>query len=220
MNNPQPLTARQRYSALLLSPIKRSEQLLEQLLFNARPLVVLAFLLLTAWLASQALQIRPDASLVKMIPAEHPYVENYLEHRDDLAGLGNRLRVVVAAKQGDIFSAEFLETLKQITDEAFFISGVDRSSLQSIWTPNVRWTQVTEEGFVGGPVIPPDYNGSAESIAQVRTNVLRSGQVGILVANDFRSAMISLPLFDKDPDTGEKLGLPAVLAESRATAAR
>lgn len=194
-----------RSSAMLLAPIKASEQLIERVLFLQRGPVFLLFMLLTAWLAMQATQIRPDASFVKMIPTQHPYVENYLEYRDDLAGLGNSIRVVVAAKEGNIFSAEFQDTLKQVNDELFFIPGVDRSALKSIWTPNVRWTEVTEEGFVGGPVIPAEYDGSQQSLEQVRINILRSGQVGQLVANDFRSAMIQVPLFDKHPETGEKL---------------
>lgn len=195
---------------LLLAPIKASEEFAERFLFHRRLLVLFLFGLLTILLGSQATQIRPDASFVKMIPTSHPYVENYLHHRDDLAGLGNSVRVAVAARDGDIFTAEYQATLQQITDELFFIPGVDRSALKSIWTPNVRWTEVTEEGFVGGPVIPPEYDGSAESLEQVRTNVLRSGQVGILVANDFRSAIVQVPLFDKHPDTGEKLNYQAL----------
>jgi predicted RND superfamily exporter protein len=190
---------------LLLAPVRGSEEFTERLLFHKRLLVLLIFAVLTLMLGWQASQIRPDASFVKMIPTSHPYVANYLKNRDDLSGLGNSLRVAVAVRQGDIFTAEYQQTLQQITDELFFIPGVDRSALKSIWTPNVRWTEVTEEGFVGGPVIPPEYDGSAESLEQVKTNILRSGQVGLLVANDFRSAIVQVPLFDKHPDTGEKL---------------
>ncbi|NRP37758.1 MMPL family protein [Marinobacterium sp. xm-a-121] len=194
-----------KLSALLLWPIQTSERLAEYFLYTHRKLVLGLFLIATVILGWQASQIRPDASFIKMIPSSHPYVENYINYRDDLAGLGNSIRVVVAAKDGDIFTAEFQETLKNVTDDLFFIPGVDRSALKSIWTPNVRWTEVTEEGFVGGPVIPAKYDGSAQSLEQVRTNILRSGQVGILVANDFRSAMVQVPLFDKHPDTGERL---------------
>jgi predicted RND superfamily exporter protein len=194
-----------RFASLVLAPIKFSEQILERLLFEKRLLVVVFFALMTAFLAFNAVKIRPDASFVKMIPSTHPYVENYLAYRDDLTGLGNSIRVVVEANEGDIFTSAFQDTLKRVTDEAFFISGVDRSAVKSIWTPNVRWTEVTEEGFVGGPVIPAEYDGSEFALEQVKTNVLRSGQVGILVANDFRSALIQLPLLDTDPDTGEKL---------------
>ncbi|MEH6577277.1 MAG: MMPL family transporter [Amphritea sp.] len=194
-----------KLTRLFLAPIKGSEEYAERILFHKRGLVLVLFALMTLWLGWQASQIRPDASFVKMIPTAHPYVQNYLKNRDDLAGLGNSLRVAVAVKEGDIFSAQYQETLHQITDELFFIPGVDRSALKSIWTPNVRWTEVTEEGFAGGPVIPPAYDGSAESLEQVRANVLRSGQVGILVANNFKSAIVQVPLFDKHPDTGEKL---------------
>ncbi|GAA0794269.1 efflux RND transporter permease subunit [Marinobacterium sediminicola] len=194
-----------RLDNLLLAPIRGSEKLIEQLLFGYRLPVASIFLMLTVLLGWQALQIRPDASFVKMIPASHPYVANYLEHRDDLAGLGNSIRVVVAAREGDILQADFQQKLKEITDELFFLPGVDRSALKSIWTPNVRWTEVTEEGFVGGPVIPEDYDGSSRALEQLKVNILRSGQLGRLVANDFRSALIQVPLFERIPETGEKL---------------
>eukprot|EP01155_Anaeramoeba_flamelloides_P050078 Anaeramoba_flamelloidesc41844_g1_i6.p2 GENE.c41844_g1_i6~~c41844_g1_i6.p2 ORF type:complete len:162 (+),score=13.82 c41844_g1_i6:359-844(+) len=156
-----------RLDTLLLAPIRGSEKLIERMLFGYRLPVALMFLLLTLLLSWQAVQIRPDASFVKMIPASHPHVANYLEHRDDLAGLGNSIRVVVAAKEGDILQAEFQQALKEVTDELFFLPGVDRSALKSIWTPNVRWTEVTEEGFVGGPVIPEDYDGSPAALEQL-----------------------------------------------------
>lgn len=198
-----------RMAERLLTPIRRSEQWVEYLLFHQRPWVLSVFVLVTLVLGWQASQIRPDASFVKMIPTSHPYVENYLTYQQDLSGLGNSVRVAVATTQEDIFTSEFQDVLRQVTDELFFISGVDRSALQSIWTPNVRWTEVTEEGFVGGPVIPPDFDGSDASLEQLRINVLRSGQVGRLVANDFRSAMIEVPLLDFDPETGEKLDYQA-----------
>ena len=194
-----------KFFRILLAPIKGSEEFAERFLFHHRLPVLLVFAALTLFLGWQAVQIRPDASFVKMIPTSHPYVENYLRNRDDLAGLGNSVRVAVAVREGDIFTAGFQQTLQKITDELFFIPGVDRAALTSIWTPNVRWTEVTEEGFVGGPVIPPDYDGSPASLEQIKLNILRSGQVGRLVANDFRSAIVQVPLFDKHPDTGEKL---------------
>lgn len=198
-----------RMADRLLYPIRQSEQWIEYLLFHQRPWVLSIFLLVTLVLGWQAIQIRPDASFIKMIPTGHPYVENYLTYQQDLSGLGNSVRVAVATTQDDIFNAEFQDVLRLVTDELFFISGVDRSAMQSIWTPNVRWTEVTEEGFVGGPVIPSDFDGTEASLDQLRINVLRSGQVGRLVANDFRSAIIEVPLLDIDPETGQRLDYQA-----------
>ncbi len=179
--------------------------LAERILFENRVSVIIIFVLLTAFFGWQAVQIEPDASFEKMIPTSHPYIQNYLDNKADLASLGNSIRVIVETTDGDIYDKEFQEALRKINDEVFYIPGVDRSGLQSIWTPNVRWSEVTEEGFRGGAVIPNGYDGSAESLNQLRLNILRSGQVGRLVANNFKSAIIIAPLTDINAETGEKL---------------
>ncbi|MGV2835910.1 efflux RND transporter permease subunit, partial [Pseudomonas shirazensis] len=80
------------------------------------------------------------------------------------------------------------------------IPGVDRAGLKSLWSPSVRWTEVTEEGFAGGEVIPNTYDGTAQSLDQLRDNVLKSGQVGRLVANNFKSSIVDVPLLESYPD--------------------
>jgi len=116
---------------------------LERLIFNNRPIVIALCALITLLLLWQASHIRPSTSFEKMIPLEHPFIQKMLEHRNDLANLGNTVRISVEAKDGDIFSKEYMETLRQIHDEVFYIAGVDRSGLKSLWSPAVRWTEVT-----------------------------------------------------------------------------
>ncbi|MFQ6575560.1 efflux RND transporter permease subunit [Pseudomonas sp. UM16] len=174
--------------------------LLERLIFNNRPVVILICLLVSVFLFWQAMQIRPSTSFEKMIPLEHPFIEKMLEHRNDLANLGNTVRISVEATDGDIFSKDYMETLRQIHDEVFYIPGVDRSGLKSLWSPSVRWTEVTEEGFAGGEVIPNTYDGSPDSLDLLRNNVLKSGQVGRLVGNNFKSSIIDVPLLESYPD--------------------
>ena len=168
----------------------------ERILFNNRILIVLVCIAVTFVLGFQALGLKLNASFEKMIPTKHPYVVNYHAHKGDLAGLGNTLRVTVESTNATIFDAGYLETLRQINDELFLMTGVDRPYMKSLWTPATRWVGVTEEGLDGGPVIPDDYNGSADSLAKVRANVERSGEIGQLVASDYRSSMILLPLVD------------------------
>jgi predicted RND superfamily exporter protein len=189
----------------LLHPLDDSEAAVEQLLFGKRPLLLLIFFVLTGMFAYYASQITMGASFEKMIPTSHPYIANYLNNKEQMAGLGNTLRIAVETTEDDIYSAEFQETLKQINDEVFFIPGVDRSGLKSIWMPEVRWTEVTEEGFVGGPVIPAEYDGSAAELDKLRDNVAKSGSIGSLVANNGKSAIILAPLYEINPDTGAPL---------------
>lgn len=187
-----------------------SESFVEKIIFGKKLWVILAFLLITVYLVSQAVKVRPDASFEKMVPVKHPYIASYLERKDELTGLGNAVRIAVETAEGDIFSEEYMQTLREISDEVFFIPGVARSGVKSLWTPNVRWGEVTEEGFTGGTVVPDDYDGSEESLRQVRANIMRSGQVGNLVANDFRSTIIIAPLMEVNPETGEPLNFGAI----------
>jgi len=173
---------------------------LERLIFNNRPAVIVICLLVSVFLFWQATLVRPSTSFEKMIPLDHPFIQKMMEHRNDLANLGNTVRISVEALDGDIFSKQYMETLREINDEVFYIPGVDRSGLKSLWSPSVRWTEVTEEGFAGGEVIPQSYNGSDDSLDLLRNNVLKSGQVGRLVANNFKSSIVDVPLLESYPD--------------------
>jgi len=183
---------------------------LERAIFNNRVALALACAVVTVVLAVQARRIVVNASFERMIPQSQPYIRNYLENRGNLRGLGNALRVVVENTQGDIFEPAYLETLKQINDELFLTPGVDRAWMKSLWTPVVRWKMLTEEGFVGGPVMPDSYDGSRASIDQLKQNISRAGITGSLVASDLKSSMILLPLFDSDPDSGRPLDYRAL----------
>ena len=176
---------------------------LERLIFNHRMVVIVACALITIVLFALATRLSLNASYEKMLPQGHPYVSNYLANKSQLRGLGNTLRVVVENTQGDIFDPEYLDTLKKINDELFLTPGVDRAWVKSLQV--VRWVEVTEEGFSGGPVMPDTYDGSAKSIERLRGNVLRAGLVGNLVANDFKSSTIVVPLLDVDPATGKRI---------------
>jgi predicted RND superfamily exporter protein len=173
---------------------------LERAVFNNRVWMVLGCILLTVVLGWQLPKLEVSASFEKSLPISHPYIKNYQDNRAELRGLGDSVRVVVQNTRGDIFDPGFLAELAKINDEIFLLPGVDRSWLKSIWTPVVRWTEATEEGFVGGPVMPQDYDGSPESIEALKINILRAGVVGSLVANDFRSAMIVVPLLERDAE--------------------
>jgi len=178
---------------------------LERLIFNNRNAVILICLVVTIALGFMAARVSLNASYEKMLPIGHPYIQNYAANKGQLRGLGNTLRVVVENAQGDIFDPAYLDTLKKINDDLFLTPGVDRAWVKSIWMPVVRYNEVTELGFAGGPVMPDTYDGSKQAVEQLRQNIMKAGLVGNLVANDFKSAMIIVPLLDVDPATGERI---------------
>ncbi|WP_347251111.1 MMPL family transporter [Zoogloea sp.] len=187
-----------------------SGSLPERILFNNRLIIVVLCALISVVLGYKAMGLSLNAAFEKMIPTKHPYIVNFLENRGQLAGMGNSLRIAVEARQGDIFDPAYLETVKKIADEVFLYPGVDRPYMKSLWAPSVRWTGVTEDGLDGGPVVPDDYDGSPESLAQVRLNVERSGEIGQLVAANYKSSIVLVPLQDKVAETGERIDYHAL----------
>jgi predicted RND superfamily exporter protein len=200
---------------------RQSGSLLERLVFNRRLALVvlcLAATVLLGWLAATRLTL--NASFERMLPQGHPTIQNYLQNKQELRGLGNALRVVVENPRGDIYDARYLETLRQVNDALFLTPGVDRAWMKSMWTPSVRWNEVTEEGFSGGPVMPDNYDGSPRAVEQLKTNIARSGIVGSLVGNNYRSTMIFVPLLDKDPATGQAIDYARMTAAIDALVAK
>ena len=181
------------------------DRIIERAIFASRPLLLIIFALATVFFAYQTAGLRPDASFEKMIPMEHPFVKSFMKHKEDLAAGGTTIQVAVEHTSGDIFDADYLDLLQKINDEVFYLPGVDRNRMRSLWTPNVRWIEVTELGFEGDKVIDSDYDGSDRAMQQLRQNILRSGEVGRLVSDNYRSSIIQAPLIDRDPTTGEPL---------------
>ena len=82
---------------------QRSGHVFERAIFNNRLWILIACAMLTLLLGVQATKLSINAGFEKMIPHGHPYIQNYLESRDSLRGLGNSVRVVVENTDGDIF---------------------------------------------------------------------------------------------------------------------
>lgn len=174
---------------------------LERLVFNNRQWVLGLALALTLVFGALATRVTLNASFEGMLPLAHPYLQNYLAEKSKVTAQANQLRIVVErADGGTILDKDYLETLRRINDEVFLLPGVVRGQMKSLWTPSTRWTAVTEAGFEGGTVMPDDYDGSQRSLDRVRLNIERSGEVGQLVARDFKSSALLVPLAERGAD--------------------
>ncbi|WP_025822182.1 efflux RND transporter permease subunit [Shewanella marina] len=176
----------------------------ENFLFKQRAFVIAVFILLTLVLGFFASQLKMDAAFIKNIPLNHSYMQTYLKHQKQFGG-ANNIMVAIEDSRGDIFNETFFDTLKQIHDQLFFIPGVNRAQVQSIFSPSTRFTEVVEDGFAGGPVIPADFTTTEAGLTVVRNNIDKAGIVGRLIAEDYSAAMVKAQLLDFDPQTGEPL---------------
>lgn len=181
----------------------------DRLLGWRKPLLAL-FILITVVLGYSATGIRLDPGFNKQIPVNHPFMQNFLHYSETFSGANNVLVSVRWKGEGDIYNPEFLAALRKVTDDVFFIPGVRRSSVSSLFTPDVRYIEVTERGYIGDVVVPPHFNGTPEDLEQVRRNTERSGQIGRLVANDLSAAMVRADLQEINPQTGEQVSYVAI----------
>ena len=192
------------------STINRAVERVADLLMSWRKGLLALFVLLTVALGYSATHTQLDPGFNKQIPVRNAFMVNFLNFSQYFTG-ANRFLVSVKWKgEGDIYNPRYLETLSKVTDDVFFINGVSRASVTSLFTANVRYIEITEDGFFGDVVVPPRFTGSAEELSQVRNNVARSGQVGRLVANDLTSSMVRADLQDLDPQTGKSVSYAEV----------
>lgn len=178
-------------------------------IFRLRQPLLLLFILITIVLGYFATQLKVEAGFSKMLPLKHEYMQTFLENQNTFGG-ANKVLIAIKSRKGDIYNKEFMETLRKVTDDVFFVQGVERSSVTSLFSSNVRYHEVVEDGFRGGNIIDSDFSGTPAQLAAVRENVLKSSWVGRIVANDHTAAMVVATLLEQDPKTGSRLDLQEV----------
>ena len=173
-------------------------------LINQRHLLFAIFAALTVVLGWSARHVQIDPGFQKFLPAKHPYMKTMMEYLDIFPD-ANQLLISLRWKgEGDIYNPEFMEELRKATDDVFFIPGVDRVNVSSIFTPNVRYIEITEQGFNGDVIVPARFTGSPDDMAKVRNNVEKCPQcIGLLVSKDGKAAMIRAAINERDPQTGK-----------------
>jgi predicted RND superfamily exporter protein len=171
---------------------------LEHLIFGHRLLIVIAFALITVVMLTVAARgLRIDASFTKQLPLKHEYMQTFVKHQSEFGG-ANRVLVALIARDGNMFTPGFFDALKKATDEVLVMDGIDRTRVQSLFTPNVRYMEVVEGGIDAGNVVDSEFVPTVEALAKVRENILKAGIRGRLVANDFSGALVSAIVLEKD----------------------
>ena len=127
---------------------RNSGNRLERLVFNNRLAFVMLCVFATFLLAAfAAAKLTLTASFEKMIPQGQPYIRNYLEHKQELRGLGNALRIVVETTDGDIYAPKYLEALKRVSDALALTRALPQGKLtwsRSRSKPNrCRWSAIS-----------------------------------------------------------------------------
>tara|TARA_R110002020_G_scaffold112746_15_gene259365 strand:+ start:2362 stop:4860 length:2499 start_codon:yes stop_codon:yes gene_type:complete len=168
----------------------------ERIVFANRPVILVLFALITVAMAYFASQLEVDAGFKKQVPLQHEYMQTFQDYEAEFGG-ANRVLVAVIAKDGDMLDQQFMSTLENVTSDVINLAATDDARARSLFTPNVRFIEVVEDGLSGGNVIPQTFTPNVEGFQalpddfeQIRSNIIKANIVGRLVAKDFSGAMI------------------------------
>ncbi|WP_295686026.1 MMPL family transporter [uncultured Nevskia sp.] len=177
----------------------------EPIVFGHRGRTLAVLGLVTLFMVWEALHLKIDSGFEKQLPLGHPYIQVFKQYEKEFGGANLVLFAVTEKKEKDIYNPAFMSTLRAATDSVTFLPGTDRARVSSIYTPDVRYLEVVEDGFAGGNVISADFTPTPENLENVKANVSKAGIIGRLVANDQRGAMIFSELLEQDPITGKTI---------------
>ena len=184
---------------------------LESFVFGNRMLVLAFFAIVTAVMLYFAAQLRVDAGFKKQIPLDHEFMKTFIDYEVEFGG-ANRVLVAVIDKNGNMFNKSFMQTMESVTNDVISLDEVDDARVRSIFTPNVRFVEVVEDGFAGGNVIPSSFTPNSEGFEPlpadfdtIRSNIVKAGVVGRLVAKDFSGAMVWADLIPEGGAANTKL---------------
>ncbi|MBV8063883.1 MAG: RND family transporter, partial [Nevskia sp.] len=178
--------------------VNRMVESISNVLIGRRHLLSALFAAMTVFFGWSATHVKLDPGFLKLLPIKHEYMRTMMEYMKDFPGANTLLVNLRWKGEGDIYTKEFMDDLRKATDDVFFIPGINRTHVTSLFTPSTWYLEITEDGFRGEPVVPAKFSATPEELERVRHNVTLSGQIGLLVANDLKGALIRADLQDVD----------------------
>jgi predicted RND superfamily exporter protein len=181
-----------------VSRLDRFVNAFSDVLIGRRHILSVLFAGMTLFFGWSASNIKLDPGFLKLIPIKHEYMKTMFDYLKDFND-ANMLLVNLRWKgEGEIYNPEFMAAMQKANDDVFFIPGVNRVQVSSIFTPSTYYIEITESGFNGEPVVPAKFSGTPEQLERVRHNISLSGQIGLIVSNDQKAALIRANLQEVD----------------------
>ncbi|MFI5316302.1 MAG: MMPL family transporter [Myxococcota bacterium] len=102
---------------------------------------------LTVFFLVQALQLQIFSQFIDLLPRNHPFIQVYEKYNRQF-GSANVVAAAIVAKNGTIYTDEFLEKVYAFTDQIDKVEGVDHGQITSITAITIRDQEVDREGIM------------------------------------------------------------------------
>lgn len=156
-----------------------------------------AALLVTVFFAVGALRVEVRTVFSDLFPVTHPFVQTYKDH----SNFGNPLTVTIMVKRTDgkdVFTAETMEKIWNMSRDIDLTPGVDHDQIVSIATEKARYTVLTADGIFSNPIMDDHPPATAEELAETRRRINESPAVrSFLVSGDQTAAIINATFIER-----------------------
>lgn len=174
------------------------------LLALQRPwLSLLLALCVTAFFAYGALRVDSRTIFSDLFPSSHPFVQTYQDHPN----FGNPLTVTIMVKRTDgqdIFNAESIEKIWNISRDIDLVPGVDHDQIVSLATEKARYTVLTADGIYSTPILDDHPPTTQAELAEVKRRVNESSFARkFLVSEDQTAALLNATFIERLVDYGQ-----------------
>ncbi len=166
-----------------------------------RKLAWATFLLLTAFFAAGLPRVRLATIFSDLLPTDDPFVQVFKDHPD----FGNPLSVAIMIKRkdGDIYNAETLQKVYQLTRDIDLAPGIDHDMILSIASTKARYSEATSNGIDMRPLMEDRAPKSHEEVARFHQLVDKSPNVRVfLISRDDTATLITASFIERKLDYG------------------
>lgn len=160
-------------------------------------LSLLLALAVTAFFAVGAARVEVRTIFSDLFPETHPFVQTFRDH----ANFGNPLTVTIMVQRTDgkdIFAADTMEKIWNLSRDIDLTPGVDHDQVVSIATEKARYTVLTADGIFSNPVMDDHPPATPEELEEVRRRIGESPAVrAFLVSGDQTAAIINATFIER-----------------------
>jgi len=167
-----------------------------------RAMTALAFGLITIFFAIGLRNVEIKTIFSDLLPSDDPFVQVFKDH----GNFGNPLTVtlMVKSKHGDIYNAETLAKVWNLTRDIDLTPGVDHDQILSISTEKARYAEATPDGVDVRPLMEDHVPKTAAEIAAFRDRVNKSPAArSFLISGDNSATLINATFIEQRLDYGK-----------------
>lgn len=155
---------------------------------NHRGLSGAVFALITLFFGIGLKDVRLDTIFSDLLPRDEPYVQVFKDHPN----FGNPLTftLMVQRKNGDIYNAETLSKVWNMTRDIDLAPGVDHDQILSISTEKARYAEATPFGIDMRPLMGDAVPKTPDEIADFKMRVEKSPNARTFLISADQSATL------------------------------